>query len=182
MKCPYCSNEIDNNVDKCPICGVDLEYQIQTKKNNTIGSIICIIIGVVFLFFGLVSGIMMNSTRNTFGVNNETISSTMTIVSVIPLFIGLLLGGIGVFGVISNRHLKDGNPAGSNKASSVVSVMMMTMFMVIWFTVLSFIMVGFKSSGAFNKPVMIIFFAPFTIVPIVMMVSVITAIVKGKRK
>ena len=36
MKCPYCSNDINSDSTKCEICGVDLTYQLDIKKKNTL--------------------------------------------------------------------------------------------------------------------------------------------------
>ena len=34
MICPYCNQETNAKNTKCEVCGVDLEYQINNKKNN----------------------------------------------------------------------------------------------------------------------------------------------------
>ena len=47
MICPYCNQETNDKNTKCEVCGVDLEYQINNKKNSIVMRTILFSFGIV---------------------------------------------------------------------------------------------------------------------------------------
>ena len=178
MKCPYCSNEIPNDAQQCEICGVDLSYQQSQKKTRGFLGIFLTVFGGIFFLFGLMTGLIFLRAQKVMSMY-DGVNVFPPLAIFLPCIIGIVLMTIGIISIINSRKLTDENNRHGNLVKSIISVVFVIIFNVIWISTISFMSSSSKqsSTGSYADTILIVFY----IVPIITTVSLIASLIKGRK-
>ena len=178
MKCPYCRNEIKDNSTECEVCGVDLSYQQRDRVNRKVVGIFFLIFGIVTLSMGIGFGFISNIVGSTF--KNTNGNGITSVVALMPILIGVVISGIGLFNIFSSNKLQSGEERSTNIAKHVIGFVFVGMFNVVWIISLRFMYTSMQMFTMEKTNYLIL--GIFILVPIFTTISYIIAIIKGLRK
>ena len=181
MICPYCNQETNDKNTKCEVCGVDLEYQINNKKNSIVMRTILFSFGIVLFLNVLFQFLSISIFSHSSFFNDAYVKSFISSMSFFPLLIALLFIGVKIIGMI--RHIITREAIyGNNKPSASISLIIVCMiFLIIWLVSPSFMRVIIKYHNLFNNHFSILMVL-FVAISIILFIIIVVYLVTRKNK